>query len=191
MAAPSHVVAEGSCPSGGWRHSLVWELPRLVFPTPYAALIWLIILLNHVVLVFLRPIRCGVLAHIVGYSLLALQLTAYISTLVTPPGSPPGHWTPDSAPSASAGRPGYTVDGRTGAKLPLRARIVHRKGVAVLAFDHFCFWLGVPIGLRNRKLFVLYICYSALLLAFALCIHLSDLYMVIASPPNTHPRTPC
>jgi len=33
----------------------------------------------------------------------------------------------------------------------------------VLGLDHFCFWIGTPIGLRNRKFFILFLVYSALL----------------------------
>lgn len=54
---------------------------------------------------------------------------------------------------------------KSGRVLPPRARHVH--GELVLGFDHYCSWLGVPIGLHNRRFFVQYLLYSALLCAFA------------------------
>lgn len=47
--------------------------------------------------------------------------------------------------------------------IPPRSRYVRRAGGVVIGFDHWCFWLETPIGLHNRKGFVLYLLYSCLL----------------------------
>ncbi|KAL1511329.1 hypothetical protein AB1Y20_006134 [Prymnesium parvum] len=123
----------------------------LCCPTGFAGVIWLVVALNYAALVGVAPQRWQPLTYAAGHALLALQVASYFATMLTPPGAVPESWCGDMP-------------------LPPRARFVRRHGEAVLAFDHFCFWLGVPIGLRNRKPFVLYLCYSALLVLFALCL---------------------
>jgi len=67
-----------------------------------------------------------------------------------------------SVKRAAAGLEPATVCPRTGQLLPPRSRHVRRTGEIVLGFDHFCFWLGTPIGIHNRKYFVLFVVYSAI-----------------------------
>ena len=159
----------------------------LCFPTCYMIMIWTVVSANYVLHVFLRERRWNMPVFCGGHLILAIQVAAYVATMRTPPGSVPASWHAAAAMGVarSRGKVKYVVDGRTGQRLPLRARHVFRAGDAVLGFDHFCFWLGVPIGLRNRKPFVLFLCYSWLLVTFALGLFCVDFNSVSARDSNS------
>lgn len=65
---------------------------------------------------------------------------------------------------------------RTWIPVPPRARFVKKRGEVILGFDHDCFWMGVPIGFRNRKFFVLFVCWSAALSLFGAILSSMELY---------------
>ena len=102
---------------------------------------------------------------VAGHLLIALFLMSWLHVIRTPLLEPPDSW-------YDVGGPGGEVCKRTGAMLPPRAYIFN--GDLVLGFDHYCGWLGVPIGLHNRKFFVLLLFYGCLLSAFASCLSAYD-----------------
>ena len=66
--------------------------------------------------------------------------------------------TPPHAPTRDA-----FLGGRVLVLQPARGAFVSHEGKVVLALDHYCFWLGTTIGLRNRKYFLLFLLYSCAL----------------------------
>ena len=48
-------------------------------------------------------------------------------------------------------------------------------GKVILGLDHYCYWLGTPIGAHNRKAFVLFVAYSALFLVIGAAHSLHEL----------------
>ena len=52
---------------------------------------------------------------------------------------------------------------------------MRRAGCVCLHLDHYCWFLQKAIGLRNRKFFILFCCYSLALTAFALALDLAEL----------------
>jgi hypothetical protein len=119
--------------------------------------LWLLVGLNYVQHVLLRSPPWSLSIVVCGHVLLALFALSYGGVMFTPPLEPPQQW-------YDAGMPGE-ADKRTGRSLPPRAYIFNDQ--IVLGFDHYCGWLGSPIGLHNRKQFVLLLFYGALLTAFA------------------------
>ena len=69
------------------------------------------------------------------------------------PGAPPFGWDAEGAGTCK----------RSGLPLPPRAMWVRSADEVILGFDHYCFWIRRPIGLQNRKFFVLFLCWSCLL----------------------------
>jgi hypothetical protein len=128
--------------------------------------VWAIVGFNLGVHVLLRPEGWGPVSQVAGYGLLLLQLGSCISVQLTPMMSINDvRWVRWSA-RAEEGLEVAQQCPRTGALLPLRARYVQSAGGVVLGFDHFCFFLGTPIGLHNRKAFVLFLAYSSALCGF-------------------------
>lgn len=119
---------------------------RLLFPSISVPVVWCIILLNIVV----NHSRLSCFTWV----MLSLHVVSFITIQLQPLPAPPAEPEADWQPCAQLGRP-----------IPPRSRYVRRAGRVVLGFDHWCFWLGSPIGLHNRKAFVLYLIYSALLCA--------------------------
>ena len=155
------------------------------FPTLYAALVWLLVAVNYVRIVILR-VEPWTPAIYASQVVLAFQVAAYTCTMITPPGSVPPNWHLDAA-LRGAGRVYFVIDSRTGQRLPLRSRYLFRHGAAVLGFDHVCHIFGRPIGLRNRKAFVLFLCYSSLLTGIALGLVTHALVTVAVSAVRTPP----
>eukprot|EP00966_Prymnesium_polylepis_P215460 4989616-Prymnesium_polylepis.3 len=141
------------------------------FPTWSMVCIWSGVVLNYVVLVLIRPELWPAPVLCLGHTMLPLLVTSFLYTMRTPPGSVPPSWHAEAA----LGKVQYVLDDRTGQRLPPRSRYVFRAKQAVLALDHFCFWLDVPIGLHNRKSFVLFLCYSGAGSGIALGFVLYDL----------------
>jgi hypothetical protein len=65
--------------------------------------------------------------------------------------------------SASKGLVESSVCKRSARLLPPRAAYCRRTDEVVVGLDHYCAWVGNPIGSRNRKAFLLYLCYSTAL----------------------------
>ena len=120
--------------------------------------IWSLEVLNYLVHKHLRPTPWNALSQACGYALWALQLLTFYRLQVTDPGMASESWTA----AALAGEHHATVCKRSGHLLPERAAYVRRAGGVVLGLDHYCGWLGTPIGLYNRKLFILFVCYSCI-----------------------------
>ncbi|EOD17247.1 hypothetical protein EMIHUDRAFT_440235 [Emiliania huxleyi CCMP1516] len=155
-------------------------LPARVFrtcltPTFAVAFIWSLVLANWAVVVCnyacrsFRPdvegspgqLSLGIV--LLGHAILLLQIVSFWQLQATHPGAPP---------LVFGGGPGCSrVCARSGLQQPERAMWVSSAGEMVLGVDHYCFWVGSPVGLRNRKYFILFLGYSALLClygAFAL-----------------------
>ena len=120
--------------------------------------IWLLEALNYAVHVVLRPVPWNTTSVLIGYALWAVQLWCFAACQLVDPGKLP----PDWERLAQSGAEDSTVCKRSGLLLPPRGRYVRRAGGVVLGLDHFCHWLGTPVGFRNRKLFILFISYSTL-----------------------------
>ena len=94
----------------------------------------------------------------------------------------PGMATEAWTAGALAGEHHATVCKRSGELLPERATYVRRAGGVVLGLDHFCGWLGTPVGLYNRKLFILFVSYSFL---FCVVGFFHSLYALLCSLPDS------
>lgn len=155
---------------------------------------WLTVLANYLQHAVYRkrpwPLSIAALAHV----LLALQITSFALVLRTPPGSPPRHWLEDAQRGLVDDA---TRDQKTGELVPPRARYVRRASQVVLHLDHYCWFLGVPIGLRNRKFFLLFLVYSLSLVVLALGLDVRELYCIatdarlgLARQVHVHPLPP-
>ena len=118
--------------------------------------IWMLEALNYAVHVVLRPVPWNPTSVAIGYALWAIQLWCFAAVQLVDPGRLPSDW----ERLAQGGAEEATVCKRSGLLLPPRGRYVRRAGGVVLGLDHFCHWLGTPVGYRNRKLFILFISYS-------------------------------
>jgi len=138
-------------PVAGW-HS---------FTSGLLGVVWFVEALNYGVHVVFRPEPWNLTSTIAGYTVWAVQLACLVQCQLTDPSRLPPEW----EEQARAGAVPATTCKRTGRLLPPRARYVRRTGTVVIGLDHYCFWLGKPIGLFNRKFFVLFVAYSALFCA--------------------------
>jgi hypothetical protein len=122
---------------------------RLIVPAWPMALVWSLIVANYALHVFGHSSLITPSLLVGGHAVLAMQIACFIQTSRTHPGSPPVEWhdhAPDGVPL-----------------LPPRALHVREFGVTVLGFDHKCVWMGVCVGFRNRKFFVLFLLWSVAL----------------------------
>jgi hypothetical protein len=148
--------------------------------TPGLCGIWALEAMNYLVHVVLRPTPWNRVSTVAGYSLWALQLMCLARFQMVDPGRPSQNWIAD----AQEGLQPATVCERSGELLPPRAAYVRSAGGVVLGLDHMCFWLGRPVGLRNRKFFVLFICYSA---CFCTMGAMHSLYALVCALPEHLP----
>ena len=124
--------------------------------------IWAIEVLNYVVHnTPWRPEPWNACSRALSYALWAIQLWCFAQLQLSDPGSVPAGW----EARAKAGEMVASVCPRSGRLVPPRARFSRRAGSVVLGLDHYCYWLGTPIGFGNRKFFVLFVGYSALFCA--------------------------
>ena len=133
--------------------------------------IWTLEALNYSVHVVLRPQPWNTVSQICAYTLWALQLLCFARCQMVAPGCASEDWERDVQNGARSA----VVCKRTGRLLPERALYVRRADGVVLGLDHYCSWLGTPIGLRNRKFFILFVGYSALFCAMGTWHSLYDL----------------
>jgi len=132
--------------------------------------IWACVGLNFLVLAVLRPQQESwhPASYTVGYAGLALQALAFYRCRHTDPGTVSAEWEAD----ARAGLVEASICMRSGQLVPPRGLYVRRYGGrVVLGFDHYCFWLGAPVGLYNRRHFILFILYTTVMAAIA-AVHL-------------------
>ena len=80
-------------------------------------------------------------------------------TLITHPGLVPTDWLEDLGRHPSA-VPHFLCE-KSGRRLPPRSYFVYRTGEAYLHFDHYCELLATPIGLSNRRFFLLFTMYAS------------------------------
>ena len=122
--------------------------------------------LNYAVNVVLRPEPWNAASVATGYALWAVQAACFVRLQLGDPGSAPAEW--DAL--AADGSEQADLCTRTGRLVPMRARYCRRAGAVVLGLDHYCHWLGTPVGFGNRKLFILFVGYSAIFCAMG-CAH--------------------
>lgn len=151
----------------------------LVFPAAPMIFIWFIVAANYVVHMLLRSEWWSTPVVVIGHALVAEQLASFAQCVHTHPGSPPAAW---STTAAMAGD-GTIVNGM---RVPPRAFYVKRLGTVVLGFDHYCWWIGGPIGWRNRKFFLQFVLSSAALSGFACVLTAIDLITLVPGllPPG-------
>ena len=140
--------------------------------------IWIFEALNYATHVVLRPTAWNGWSVCIGYALWAMQLICLWRVQVTNPGMVSAAWTR----AALDGEHHARVCERSGELLPERAMFVRRAGGVVLGLDHFCGWLGTPVGLYNRKLFILFVSYSFL---FCVMGFFHSLYALLCSLPDS------
>ena len=139
------------------------KLPVAYLPKPHCKTIHLqgiclFVACNYMIIIPNSSWASVILCH----ALIGLFCWGLFRTQCTHPGLVPANWLEHAAPSST---PHFLCD-RSGLRLPLRAQFVARTGEAYLLFDHYCFWLGAPIGLRNRRHFVLFLTYGTMLCAY-------------------------
>lgn len=139
-------------PSASRRVSRVWCQTYALWA------VWTLETLNYVVHEACRPEPWAAASRAAGYTLWAVQLACFVQVQLTDPGTAPADW----EALARAGTEQASVCKRSGRLVPPRGRYVRRTGTVVLGLDHYCHWLGTPIGHFNRKAFVLFVAYSAL-----------------------------
>ena len=141
-------------------------------PTIWTTAIWTLVTGNYVVHGLLRPVVHHPAMWVLGHAVLFLQLGCYLRCQLTHPGTITKEW----QSAAAAGDEEHETCKRTGLLLPPRSRYVGKAGCIVLGFDHHCFWLGTPIGLRNRRFFVSFLWWSVGLVLFGLSLVLYDVW---------------
>ena len=140
-----------------------------VFPAPVMVVIWLLVAGNYVAHVLLRQDMWNLPVFILGHCVLALQLVSFARAVHTHPGSAPADWQ-DASGNARV---------TDGVAVPPRAYYVRRMRTTVLGFDHYCWWLGCAVGWRNRKFFVLFVLWSALLSGFGCALSAMDMNEIV------------
>lgn len=152
--------------------------------------IWLLVGANHIVHVFVCDFA-GPVLMVIGHGLLFVQIICFARTVGTHPGIPPPNWpllVQDAVEDAhqlqnntdqhrhGAGTTDCTPQCSDKIPVPPRARYVKKRGEVILGFDHDCFWMGVPIGFRNRKYFILFVLWSSALSLFGAGMSAAELY---------------
>ena len=166
--------------------SMPWGACTAIFPTCVMILIWGLVAGNYLMHMLLRATLWRPSVIIAGHALLALQIASFVQVTRTHPGSPPAGWSTEDATATSVfDEQGRRVEG-VREKPPPRAVYVRRLGETVLGFDHFCWWIGVPIGWLNRKFFILFVLWSAALSGFGFALAVIDMNRLVPSPTNLH-----
>ena len=161
-----------------------WAVCTAVFPTWFMILIWGLVAGNYLTHMLLRPTMWRLSVIIAGHALLALQIASFVQVTRTHPGSPPAGWSSGDARVTSVfDEHGRRVEGVVD-NLPPRSRYVRRLEEIVLGFDHFCWWIGVPIGWKNRKFFILFVLWSTALACFGFVLAVVDMNLLVPSPSS-------
>ena len=126
-----------------------------IFPAWVMVVIWAVVIGNWAVHTVMRDIAWDAVTLLLGHVLLALQIVSFWRCTQTHPGTLPKDW------------PDHTT-------LPPRAFFLGRRREVILGFDHYCWWLGAPIGFRNRRFFMLFLFYSSVLCLFGLNVCWTD-----------------
>ena len=169
--------SEGGDAKVGGEAALREYVVCLWFPTIWMVLTWSLIAANYLAFAPVVPLShwCQ---HLAGHAVLLLTLRSYALTVHTHPGVPTDEW----RARAKAGLEVSRTCERSHELLPPRARFVGRVGEVILGLDHYCFYIGGPVGHRNRAHFLQFLAYAVLLCLFGagLCMNeLSTTHKVI------------
>lgn len=141
--------------------------------TAFLWVMWSLIVCNYCALMISPNMSFGHL--LVGHLLLGLHSYSLYLTLTTHPGLVPENWLAEKAFNADehSAHGGvvppdvpHFVCPRSKRRLPPRAFFVGLTGESFLFLDHYCNLLATPIGLRNRRHFLIFLLYAALLSIF-------------------------
>ena len=115
-----------------------------------------------------RSVMHMVIAYLVGcagdrvrHFFLVMTIISFAQACNTPPGSPP--------PSSN-----YKSN-----DLPPRAYFLQREQTIILGFDHYCWWLGAPIGWYNRKFFLQFVIYASSLAGYSFVFITMDTFRLL------------
>ena len=158
---PDDAVTDADDPQKPAKRSFALRCLFAVFPTPYLIPIWGLIALNWVMHMVLRDIWWGVPVIACGHFFLVMTIISFAQACNTPPGSPP--------PSSN-----YKSN-----DLPPRAYFLQREQTIILGFDHYCWWLGAPIGWYNRKFFLQFVIYASSLAGYSFVFITMDTFRLL------------
>ena len=143
-------------------------LPLMMFPASkmfpamlrsrWILCMWALEAFNYGVHVIWRPIPWNLASQLAGYTMWSIQLMCFFRCQLAPAPEIDATW----LALASNGTVPSRLCKKTNTLIPPRARHVRSAGGIVLGFDHVCTWIGTPIGVHNRKYFLLFVWYSAL-----------------------------
>jgi hypothetical protein len=142
-----------------------------VFPAVPMIVVWPLVIANHLMHTLMRPTMWPWPVVVIGHALVAVVVVAFAQVTSFHPGKVPPIW------SGTAEVPTWPVI------VPQRAHYLMRSHEVVLGFDHFCEWLNMPIGWRNRKFFLLFLLWACALAAFGTALSTIELYRHLESRP--------
>ena len=132
----------------------------LWFPTIWMTAVWSVIALNLFIGwtngVYTRLMW---LLFFFGHFILFCTLRSYALCVHTHPGKPSAVW----LKKAQAGTVPSTACKRSGKLLPPRAKYVGRLDEVILSLDHYCTFIGGPVGHFNRAYFLQFITWATVL----------------------------
>lgn len=102
-------------------------------------------------------------------TLVAFLMTAWLHTVFVDPGTTPLEWHEHISRSCDAVRQQYRLCPKTSMYRPPRSHFDSVTRRVVLNMDHFCPWVCNTVGYFNRKFFVLFLFYTVLTTAYAVC----------------------
>lgn len=101
--------------------------------------------------------------------LVTFLLTAWLHTVFVDPGTTPLEWHQQISQSSATVREQYRLCPKTNMYRPPRSHFDSVTRRVVLNMDHFCPWVCNTVGYFNRKFFVLFLFYTVLTTAYAVC----------------------
>ena len=151
---------------------------RLARACATQSLIVMLIAINYWQQMFRRPEWLAPCTLCFMHCILAAFLTAWAQLIFMPIIELPRSWLSKEYLGMNT-----EVCKKSGVVLPLRA--YNWKGTIIVGFDHFCGWLGVPIGLHNRKFFVQFLFYGGILCIGGAVFSVIDVLHPAEAPPPT------
>eukprot|EP01062_Namystynia_karyoxenos_P027646 TRINITY_DN2115_c0_g1_i1.p1 TRINITY_DN2115_c0_g1~~TRINITY_DN2115_c0_g1_i1.p1 ORF type:complete len:394 (+),score=67.85 TRINITY_DN2115_c0_g1_i1:173-1183(+) len=162
-----------------------------------AVITWFLVLwacstVNGIVTVWLPSSTHGVALRCVFLGIGALALLSHTKAMLTDPGAVP----PGAAPMCEEDKqPGQWAPYRRYCRVcdcykPPRAHHDSQTGRCVVKMDHFCPWVNNCVGIRNHKLFILFLVYVFLMSMMALVIVFLRTSSCVSERPTAAPTLP-